>query len=118
MTDIYLDLKREVDTRTGLAAVPEGHFWRVSRRASSRYPFEVKLYRHDPTWWNRNRVTRVRNADEIFAHGIDLQAATFDALMKLRKAIHTLESAQKETTIVGDYPPKVHPVNGKGVSQS
>ena len=85
----------EMDEATGLPALPEGHFWRVTR--PSRGVWDVQLRKR--TWYGSRCVAAVGYDDRLTAGKVK-ELAGYVLKYKLEKEpVH-------EMHLVGDYPPK------------
>lgn len=93
-----------IDPDTGLAAVPAGHFWRVSEFKRGSYKFHLQLFR---TRRFRKPVVE-REAWSLFNHESDLRLESFSALERWNEYLVSCAEASK-SPILGDYPPNRAP---------
>ncbi len=95
----------KIDEKTGLAEVPPGHYWKVSKYGSSTYNFHIRLWRK---YWGGLFALPVGHAWDIFKDDLtqDVQRASFEAWRRYQEKVEAREKAKLPTSILGKYPPK------------
>lgn len=87
-----------MDDSTGLPALPEGQFWRVSQSMASTY---VDVIRRQKTWYGSRKVGESHPVTKSEATPKEVRAAAMYILWKEKKA----PDADRRK-VLGDYPPK------------
>jgi hypothetical protein len=89
-----------IDDATGLPAIPENHFWRVTRVAFGFW--EVQLRERRKFWFSKKLGSRIREVTETPIHEKWILDGAAHALSNYYKR----DTRGSNRSLLGDYPPK------------